>query len=158
MKKRKLNRVDFLVIAVVLLLIAGTCVKFLVLDPKETTARGVGVTYQMKIGGIRQYSVDALQVGDTIYTETGKAPVGVIQAIEVRPSEALSTYPDGTVRLTAVEDRYDVYLTVTASAVDDGAGGYKVGTYQLRRNAATSYITKYQTFYGQVLEISEEGA
>ena len=157
-KKHRLNWVDILVVALVVLLVAGTCVKILVLDPMGASSRAVHVSYQMKIGGIRQYSVDALAVGDQIFTETGKAPVGVITAIEVRDNESLSAYPDGTVKETHAEDRYDVYLTVETDAVEDGVGGYKVGTYNLRCNSSVNYITKYQSFYGQVLTISEASA
>ena len=157
MKQHKFNWVDGLVILVILALVAGTCVKFFLLKPAEIQEATVKIQYTVRVATVRQYSVDALQVGDAIYDEEGKGNVGAITDIRVEPAEMFVTYPDGTTELAPVENRYDVFLTVQANAIEDG-GLYKVGTYSIRANQSSSYFTKYLTFGGRVMDVEEAAA
>lgn len=149
MKKHKFTWIDGLVIAVAVLLIAGTCVKFLVADKTVVTRETVPITYQIQIQGVRQFTIDALQVGDTVYEKEGKGAVGVIENVAVAPGQSAAPYPDGTARNVETEDRYNVTLTLSADAVLDG-GIYRVGVYGIRVGHETEYFTKYSVWHGTV--------
>lgn len=155
MKNHKFTWIDGLVIAVIVLLIAGTCLKFFVLDSTNIARGTVPLSYQIEILGIRQFSVDMIQVGDTVYDDEGKGAVGVITDIEVSPAETTTTFPDGTARRVPVEDRFDVTLTLSANAMPDG-DAYKIGTYQMQVNRSTLYFTKFSTWYARVISIAEQ--
>ena len=152
MKQHKFTWIDGLVLAVIVLLAAGTVVKFLILDPTSRQRETVPFSYELKVAGIRQYTLDALQTGDVLYDDEGKGAVGVISEIRAEPSMLQASYPDGTVRRVPQEDRYDVYLTIDAEGVRDG-DVYKVGTYTIYVNQNTLYFTKYSTWFGQVTRI-----
>lgn len=152
MKKHKFTWIDGLVIAVVVLLIAGTCVKFLVADKTVVTRETIPITYQIKIQGVRQFTIDALQVGDTVYEKEGKGAVGVIENITVEPGQSTAPYPDGTARSVETEERYDVTVTLSADAVLDGSV-YRVGVYGICVGRETEYFTKYSIWHGTVSAI-----
>lgn len=154
MKKHKFNWVDGLVIVVVLLLVAGTCLKFLVMDTTAVGRETVPFTYQVQISGVRQYTVDAIAVGDSLYEKEGKGYVGVIEHVTAEPALSLALYPDGTAKDVPVEGRFDVTVTVTAEGTPD-RGVYKVGTYGIRVGHATSYFTKYSEWEGTVVSLAE---
>ncbi len=152
MKKHKFNWVDGLVIVVIVLLIAGTCVKFLVLDRDTGAEKGVTFTYDLRIAGLRDVTVNALQVGDTVYDNTGKGAVGVITDIAVSDAVTNINYPDGTVRQGTIEDRYDVVLTLSVSGTVSG-DSYEVGTYDIQVNSSDTYFTKYSIWMATVTAI-----
>lgn len=142
MKKHKFTWIDALVIVVVVVLVAGTFLKFFVKDTTSVTLETVPFTYQIKIDSVRQCTVDTLQVGDTVYNNDGKGAVGTISAIEILPSTTLFNAPDGTIQRVEKEDRYSVILTLSADGVPTGST-YKVGTYTIQVNESNLYFTKY---------------
>lgn len=153
MKKHKFHWIDGLVLAVVVLLIAGTCLKFLVLDTTSVKKETVDFSYQIRIANLRQYTVEALQVGDTLYDNEGKGQVGVIEEIAVEDAVSSVSYPDGTFTQVPVEGRFDVTLTLRAQGVPED-GTYKVGTYTIKVNQENLYFTKYSIWNGSVVGIT----
>lgn len=153
MKQHKFNWIDGLVLAVVLLLAAGTCLKFLVMDKTAVTREGVSFTYEVRIEGVRQYTIDAITEGDTLYESEGKGVVGVIESISTEPATNTAAYPDGTTKEVPIEDRYDVTVTVSAQGTAEG-GRYQVGTYDIGVGRDTSYFTKYSAWSGTIRSIT----
>lgn len=152
MKKHKFTWIDGLVILVVLVLLAGTCIKFLFNDKTAVTAEESTFQYQLEINGIRQISVDCLQVGDILYDNEGKAEVGTIIAIDVAPAETVIIQDDGTLVQGTSENRYDVVLTLEAQGTKE-AGYYQVGTYDIKVNQYSTYFTKYSIWSATVISL-----
>ncbi len=152
MKKHKPTWVDGLVLAVVLLLIAGTAVKFLYLDGTRLREETTSFQYQLLIHGVRSVTVDALAVGDTVYDNEGKGAVGVISDIRVEDALSSITLPDGTIVEGPMEDRYDVTLTLDAEGQRDGRT-YKIGTYTIKVNQSSTYFTKYSIWTAKILSM-----
>lgn len=157
MKKHQFTWIDGLVIAVAILLIAGTCVKFLLVDKTDVTRQTVPITYQIQIEGVRQFTADALRVGDTVFEKEGKGAVGVIENVTTAPGQSAAPYPDGTVKNVETEDRYNVTVTLSADAVLDGST-YRVGVYGICVGHETDYFTKYSAWHGTVSAILEAGS
>jgi len=156
MKKHKFTWIDGLVLAVVVLLIAGTCVKFLVRGTGKTSTEET-FTYELLISGIRQVSADALQVGDAVYDNEGKGLVGTITDISISPAETNITLTDGSIQRGTIEERYDVVLTISAEG-SFADGHYQTGTYDIQVNQVDTYFTKYSIWSATVLSVGDEGA
>ncbi len=154
MKQHKFNWVDGLVIVVILLLVAGTCLKFFVMDTTAVGRETVPFTYQVKIANVRQYTIDALQAGDYLYENEGKGQVGVIESVTAEPANSLAPFPDGTAREIPVEDRFDVTVTVSAEGTLEN-DVYKVGPYGIRVGHKATYFTKYSEWEGTVVSLAE---
>ena len=152
MKKFKFTWFDGLLVAILLVLIAGTCIKFLSLGNTSTAKAADSFTYTIQIEGLRNYTVDAIQVGDALYEEAGKGCIGTISDVTVTPAVRVITLNDGTAVEAPVEDRYDVLVTVSAQGtVSDSS--YEIGTYDIFVNHTDTFFTKYSIWYGYVQSV-----
>lgn len=153
MKNHKFTWIDGLVIAVVVILLAGSFLKFFVKDSTALNQETIAFEYQLRIAGIRQVSVDSLQVGDSLFDNGSKEYVGVISDIQVKPAETTFHVPDGTIEKATYENRFDVTLTISAEGVPS-AEGYRVGTTDLSVNRNATYFTKYSIWNATLLSMS----
>jgi hypothetical protein len=152
MKKHRFNWIDGLVLVVVVLLIAGTCFKFLGMDPTAQLQDQVDFTFDLRIEGVRQFTVDAIQVGDTIYDSTAKIALGTITNVEATPAETTIYNPDGTLTKGILEDRYDVVVTVESQGVRND-GVLQVSTCDIQLNRSATYYTKYSVWNAQLVAL-----
>jgi hypothetical protein len=152
MKKHRFNWIDGLVLVVVVLLIAGTCYKFLGKDPTAQRQDQVDFTFDLRIEGVRQFTVDAIQVGDTIYDSSAKIALGTITNVAATPAETTISYPDGTLAKGTLEDRYDVVVTVAAQGVRNN-GVLQVSTCDIQMNRSATYYTKYSVWNAQLVAL-----
>lgn len=153
MKKHKFTWIDALIIAVVVVLLAGTYVKFFVKDTTSVTAQVEEFTYQLRIEGLRQCSVDSLQVGDKLYDNEGKGYVGEIASIEIFPATTTYIDPDGIISEIPIEDKFDVLLTVAAEGTVRN-GVYSMGTYDIQVSRYSTYFTKYSIWSAAVVAVN----
>lgn len=157
MKKHKFNWIDGLVLAVVVLLIAGTCVKFLV---KESTSKQIETTefsFALTIQGVRQITVDALREGDLVYDQYSKTEMGTITGIIVTPAQTTISHSDGTLAQGTIDDRYDITLIITTEGTIIG-DKYEIGTFHLQVNHSGTYYTKYSIWSAVTTAIYEPAA
>jgi hypothetical protein len=152
MKKHRFNWIDGLVLVVVVLLIAGTCYKFLGRDPTAQRQDQVDFTFDLRIEGVRQFTVDAIQVGDTIYDSSAKIALGTITNVAAIPAETTIYYPDGTLVKGTLEDRYDVVVTVESQGVRND-GVLQVSTCDIQMNRSATYYTKYSVWNAQLVAL-----
>ncbi|MBQ7792152.1 MAG: DUF4330 domain-containing protein [Clostridia bacterium] len=117
----KINLFDFAVIILILILIFGIGYKFLVIN-KEEQKNTVTVTYDLYIESVRDLTVNAFHVGDTVYHYKLDQAIGQVADIQTQPAENPMDTPDGTVVNAPVEGRFDLTVSVTGTAVlqDDG--------------------------------------
>ncbi len=152
----KISIVDIAVIVVIILLAAGTVYKFKGLAKTNTNAAMVPVTYTVEVKKVRPYVFDNVKEGDILYDKISGNSIGTIVAVEGTPAkEATATFNGQTV-LMDVENRVDVKFTVEAEAVKSSNGTYHINrTYEVIRNSAKKFMTKYFECNGTITDISE---
>ena len=161
--KRKFNGFDLVLIIVVVALVVGVVVKFGILDGGATETADDGdysVTYTLSVSPVRSYSIDALQVGDTLYYSYSDEDtvMGEITDIEVVPATLTYTTTEGEVLTLTYEDRYEMILTIssTCQASDSYGSSYAVNEITLLENRTDSYHTKYLSFSATMLSFEVE--
>ena len=153
MKKHKFSWIDALVIAVIVLLIAGSCYKFFSNDSSASvTQQSVDFQCQLKISGVRSFTTDALKTGDAVYDSENGTAIGVISDIVITPASNHYKTSDGQMILAETEGRYDILLTLDCSGVWAGST-YKNGTYTYFVNQKSTFNTKYSTWTGTIISI-----
>ncbi|HHT17452.1 MAG TPA: DUF4330 domain-containing protein [Papillibacter sp.] len=152
----KISIIDILFILVVAAVCAAFYVKFNVLDVTSKAVDTVPVTYSITISGVRDYTVNSLQVGDLLYDNdnSGGQPVGKITYISVQDAVRTVEKTDGTIVNGPVEGCYDVTLTLIAEGIVSG-GRYLVNrTYDINMNSERIFNTKYAVFTATITGVS----
>lgn len=122
----KINIFDLAVILLLLVLVFGIGYKFLVLT-REQRENTVKITYDLKIKSVRDLTVNAFHIGDTVYHYKLDEAIGTVTSITPTEAKEVLPMPDGTVEIAPVEDRYDLIVSVKGNAVLQSDGNLMMG-------------------------------
>jgi len=153
----KISVIDILFILVVIAVCAAFYTKFNVLDVTNKAADTVPVTYKVTVYGVRDYTVQALKVGDLLYDNdnSGGQPIGAITKIDVQDAVRPVELDNGVIVTGPVEGCFDVTLTVRAEGIVSSTGRYLVNrTYDINVNSERIFSTKYAIFTGTITGVS----
>ncbi len=155
MKKSKfrLNWVDLLIVVLVIGLVAGTYMKFRVSDKTSVAEPQTPITYQVLLANVRQGTVDAIQVGDTLYDDDSGRDIGVIQAVDVSPATSLVQDTEGALHWADTDNRFDLILTVEGKGTVSGNSYVINRIYSLNVGSFRQFYTKYSTWQGRIWDI-----
>ncbi|HEY8362997.1 MAG TPA: DUF4330 family protein [Tissierellaceae bacterium] len=157
--KRKLNWIDFSIILIVVavVIILGLKVKN-VLFTKSSGENQVINTKKdvvLKIEDVREYSVNALQVGDNVYSDDTNYYFGKIKDIKVEESYLPLIKDNGEVVLARSPERYNVYLVVECNVLERPNGYFAEGITEIKVNSKSRYKTIGLLFTATIESIEE---
>ena len=154
-KKVQFNLIDALIVIVILGLI-GVAAYLLLGDFQTAEAPGnVDMTFEVRISGVKENMLPYITEGLSVKDSVGGHSLGRIVAVRAEKSDYYggvhkNESGDYVLNVTEHPDEYDVYVTVSANAVSDDRGIYKVGStrmligeavhFQVKSFAAVSYI------------------
>lgn len=153
--KGKFNIVDVIVIAVIIILIAGAAYKFRGLDKTKKSVAMEPITYEMTIESLRDYNKENLQVGDTVFDYTSGNAIGTIENIEWKDAKDPFYTLKGETVEAPVENRYDAVLTLSANATNDDGVYFVDKTYEISVNSKRKIYTKYAECIAVITGINE---
>ncbi len=144
--KRKFNWIDYLIIVFVLavVVVLGLKIKNIrsvnsIVGNNETNNAKKEVV--LVIRDIRKFSVDALKVGDNLYSDDTNYFFGKIKDIQVEDSYLVLVKNDGESVLTRSPEKYNVILTVDCNILDRPNGVYAEGITEIKVNSTGKYKT-----------------
>ncbi len=146
--------IDVVVIVVVLVLIGAIYAKFNLLDKTSTSVPMTAVTYEIEAKALRYSAAESFRAGDKLYSSTG-TDLGVITEVKSSPAMKATPLSDGTLVLSAIENRCDVLLTVEAPCLISEGRYYVSRTYEINVNSDRDLLTKYNTFEGTIVGIDK---
>ncbi|MBQ9980865.1 MAG: DUF4330 domain-containing protein [Oscillospiraceae bacterium] len=149
----KLNLIDTVAIIVVLLLVIGVCMRFFVLDSTSVNTETTPITYSVQASGVRMYTIDAIEVGDTVYDDDTGTMVGVISAIDYAPAAQVDMAQDKDYFYGTSDQYYDLTITLDADGTVTNGRTYLNKTYELNVNSSRELHTKYCAFSVKISEI-----
>ena len=114
----------------------------------------VPVTYQIKLGKVREFTAQAFRVDDRLWSDSGE-DMGVIRSIEVSPAVLATETSDGQVRNMVAENYVEVLLTVTADGSVNGDRYYAGRTFGLGVNGQIAFYSKYVSTTGVIWDVDE---
>lgn len=151
----RISIIDFIVIAIVLVLGIAVYLKFHVLEVTSSSAETTSITYELKISGIRDFTIESIQAGDILFdlnNDSGNS-IGTVVSVVSAPARAASELMDGTFVIGNVEGRYDLTLTIEATGLVNSGRYFINKTYEINANSIRSFYTKYCTFSATIMEI-----
>lgn len=155
MKKRP-NWIDFGILGLVLILAVLMFMKFKnteeILDSSIATPKEVLI----EIEGIRNYSVDAIEEGDNLYSTDMKHYFGVIKEIDVEDAYEVIVTNSGEVVEARIPDKYDLVLTVDCNIFERETGYYAEGVTEVKVNSTGTYRTENIQFSAKTVGIKDK--
>lgn len=115
----KLNKKYFNIVDLILIFSIILCTAFAVNVIISDIVSNIGheIEYIIKVSEADFISKSALRIGDSLFTNNNKTNIGTISNIEFKPSfKTEFNYITNEFENTEIVSRYDVYLTVNATA------------------------------------------
>ena len=92
----KINIIDFCVIIIVIVLIAGAVYKFKFMDKTSNNVAMQPITYTVKVEKVRDYALNNIEIGDTLFDKTSGNAIGTITNVESEPATDYVIMNDGS--------------------------------------------------------------
>ncbi|MDI9494990.1 MAG: DUF4330 domain-containing protein [Bacillota bacterium] len=143
--KRKFNWIDYCIILFIIAVIAVLGLKIKNIRSVDLTGNNEAVKTKkdviLVIEDVRQYSVDALQLGDNVYSDDTNYYFGKIKNIEVEDSYLPLIKNDGEGVLVRSPEKYNIILTVECNVLDRPNGVFAEGITEIKVNSTGKYKT-----------------
>ena len=143
--KRKFNWIDCCIILFIIAVIAVLGLKIKNIRSVDLTGNNEAVKTKkdviLVIEDVRQYSVDALQLGDNVYSDDTNYYFGKIKNIEVEDSYLPLIKNDGEGVLVRSPEKYNIILTVECNVLDRPNGVFAEGITEIKVNSTGKYKT-----------------
>lgn len=157
MKKNKFNIIDISVIILVLILILAATVKFGNYNKtNDDTAKIDTINYKIKISNVRNYTVDAFVIGDTLYDTQTNVEIGKIIDKEVTDAKGYEVIKSGKIVETKVPNKYDLVLVIETQGTIDNSGYFANRSVELKVGSEKIIETLYAKSTGIITEIVQE--
>lgn len=127
----KVNIVDLLIVLLLVVAIGATVYKFGFSAHNDVNETNMKIEYVLKASGVRDFTLDSIKIGDSIYDDETDKPLGVITAVEAKDAMDYALKADGTTVYTAKPGRYDAYITVESDARILDGGYFANGTKEI---------------------------
>lgn len=152
----KINILDlFVIVIIVAALIFGT-IKFSSSMHSDYISVDDTVNYTLKIKAIRIGSVNAFNVGDTIFDRQTNESLGVIKKIVHEPAYEYVNLADGSItEPRPIPDKYDVYLHIECPGKISSKGFFLNGNKQITNMSTLNIYTKFINCFGQIDKIGQ---
>ena len=157
MKKCKFNIIDISVIILVLILVLAATVKFRNYNKtNDETAKIDTIDYKIKISNVRNYTVDAFVIGDTVYDNQTNVEIGKIIEKGVTDAKGYEVIKSGKIVETKVPNKYDLVLVIETQGTIDNSGYFANRSVELKVGSEKIIETLYAKSTGIITEIAHE--
>lgn len=153
---KKYNVVDFLALALALLLIIGIVYRC-TSDMTETIKTNVKVEYTIKVHSIKDVYVAALEKGGALRSSGGTYDMGEILSVASSGATETVVGDDAVAVVIDILDRYDAYVTISSEAKETETGYTLPDGTVLALERSVSVLTKYVGVTGTVTELNVIG-
>ncbi len=149
----KVNLIDLIVLILALLVLVVVGARMGVADKADDSAAETMLTYTVRVESVRQYAVDAVKEGDSLYDSKDDVCLGTIRAVEAKAASTAVRNSEGELAEGTVEGRYDMYLTVETPVKNTNGRFFVNGTNEISANSKVEVRTKYAKFTATITEI-----
>lgn len=141
----KLNIIDLLIVAIILLGLFGVNYKlgFLKKIGPTTTSQQKPIV-KMWIKNVSPFVSNSVTVGDTLRELSSNSEIGKVLAVEVKPAKDIASDSNGKWIISEVPERNEVFITMEAAA-DKINNNVKLGSKDAKSGAGVELKgTKFQ--------------
>ena len=134
----KVSIIDILIVVVLLALAAGFVYSRTSQQIRQIILADTPLYVTFLVEGVREFSLDAVQEGDVFFRQHERVPLGTVARIETAPAYDIMVRTDGTAVYAPVEDRFDMYITLSSVGSVTDRGFFVNGTLQVSEGGRLS--------------------
>ena len=142
----KINIIDLCVVAILIIAVAVTYFKFNMSAHSDVTTSNGRAEYTILTNGVREFTVDQLEIGDKVFDKESDKFIGEVTAVNTKPAYEYITKTDGTVVMAELPERYDLEVTVQTDVMVNDRGVSANGAKFL-------YLNQNSTYYTQTVQV-----
>ena len=150
----KVSIIDILAVILIVVAAFGVYTRFIAGNEKVEVKYST-IEYGMKVEKVREGSAKALENGGPLYDAKTKEYMGEIVFAEAKPCFEEQEKTDGTMVLSEVPERYDVYLTVKVDGSSNEAGYYTKENKAICVGSNFVVASKYAETTGEIISVKE---
>ena len=147
----KINIVDLLAIILVIAAVIGISTRYIT-NPSNKVRRGIEIEYEVKIIGVRDFTVKALQKKGTLY-DKDKHSLGEIKSVRYENQKQEQFKSDGSVVYVDIPEKYTVYLTVAAESHETDEDYFVGDKTEISAGGWIDVMTKYAHTSGVIVNV-----
>ena len=151
----KVSIIDIGAVILVVLLVCGVYIKFFGGQNRKVAASGENFKCVVMVQNVRNYTVDALAKGGSVFDSTTKEYIGEITGVTSEQGENKVSMADGSYKIVPVENRYNAYVTIEFSGKEGNDGYYTDTNKQISVGSTLNMNAKYAKCEGTVYSIEK---
>ena len=152
--KGKFNIIDLLAIILVIAVAVGIVVRF-----KSTVTTAVksdeGFIYTVKVSGVKDYTVDALEKKGKVTDKKSEIDLGEITDVITEPAATQRERADGKIVNAEQPERYDVIVTIKTRGKEAENSYITADSNELSVGRTTDIYTKYVHTTGKIMSVKK---
>ncbi|MDY4976339.1 MAG: DUF4330 domain-containing protein [Clostridia bacterium] len=147
---KKINVVDIVILLLLILCVGGIAIRFS--GTKDLSA--TKIEYTLKLKGVRDYSVTALEKKGNVYDPKLKKQMGTIVDVAVEDAVGEEKTADGRNVIAPIPERYDVTLTIQTDGSVGESAYYSAASNELCVGKTYEMYTKWSSCYGTIERVT----
>ncbi len=152
----KFNIIDVAAVLLIILLVVAANAKFNKYNVKTEDSSETTINYTILVNNVRDYSLDAYQIGDYIYDSLTGVKIGTITKIESRDAVTYENSEAGDVVKITNPYKKDLTLYVETPGTIETNAYYANKSIELKVNSQKAIETKYIKTTGIIYDIAVE--
>ena len=159
MKKFKINIVDVLVIALIILMAVAIKVRFKKYNSVDSSSSvNTKIVYEIKFSSVREYTVNAFKEGDKLFDNASGVEIGTITSKTATPAKVYVGLSDGTTVESTTPEKFDLVIGVETEGIISDEAYYAGRTVELKVGSEKVFETLYAKSTGRISKIVESNA
>lgn len=151
----KINIIDLLVILLIIGAGVGFGMRFFSSAAEDVRSK-TKLTYVVEIGGLRIYSIDALQKKGVVLNSKTKDVIGEITDVSAEVAKTQVSKADGTIDFAENPDKYTVKITISADGRETDRSYFVGENMEVSVGASVGLSTKYISTSGKIVSVTKE--
>lgn len=138
----KVNIIDLGVLFVLIIAVALCVLKFSP-APKIAERESTKFQYTLSVSGVRDFTLDAFQVGDELFEATAEKSVGKVVSVDYEKAKGYIYDVNGNIIERDIPERYELKLLVECDGYKVNGGYETVDGEKIQLNRGIGVFNKY---------------
>jgi len=151
----KVSIIDIVILLAAVVLVAGYFYNRTAGHVRQIIMPDTQMEVTFLVEGVRAFSLDAVQEGDTFFRQHERIPLGNVVRIETSPAYDIIIREDGTAALAEVDGRYNMYITLAVVGSVTDTGYFINGTLQVSHGGRLSIQSNQLLSMAMVYRVEE---